>query len=123
MGRYYFGQIVEAMIDNGQGETKPRPAVIIDSDDTCNNGEPIMVVAISKRPRIPCPYFHIEVHTSYTVDPTTGLNFPCWAKCDWVRFLEPRRIIRSRGHMPDNLLELIVDAYDELERTGFDDWQ
>jgi hypothetical protein len=49
MGPYYFGQIVFAYIDDGRGSTKSRQALIISSDEECNSGADLLVLAISKR--------------------------------------------------------------------------
>ena len=124
MGRFYFGQIVEAYMDDGRGKTKLRPSLILSDDRECDAGGPISVVMISKSPTLPCPAYHIKVHETTTRDPLTGLHYPCWAKCNIVRDIELRRILRSWGHMPDHLLDLIVVAYDKIDDDpDFDDWQ
>ncbi len=124
MGRYYFGQIVYAYIDDSKGSTKSRPSLIISSDEECNSGSDLLVLAITKRMEEPCPPYHFKVHDRHVRDPLTGLDFPCVVKCNWVREIKPRRIERRVGNMPDELLQRIVEAFDRLQADAdFDDWQ
>ena len=124
MGRFYFGQIVATWFDDGCGNTKPRPSVILSDDQDCNEGGSILVVMISKSPTKPCPHYHIQVHDGYTKDTASGLYYPCWAKCNIAREMESRRIEGSWGNMPDPLLEQIVIAFDKLfDDSDFKDWQ
>ena len=124
MGRFYFGQIVLASIDDGRGHTKERPAVIISDDDNYQVTGEILVVPITKRSEDPCPYYHIQVHDSTDKDSGTGLYYPCWAKCNWARWLPIRRIQSTLGQMPDDLLTKIADAFDALYADDtFIDWQ
>ena len=88
--------------------------VIIENCDDCELTGRILVVAISTRPETPRPWHHIQVHHSDSLDPHTGLSEPCWAKCDFWVDLDVARIKRSMGDMPDDLMALIVDAYDRL---------
>jgi mRNA-degrading endonuclease toxin of MazEF toxin-antitoxin module len=123
MGRFYFGQIVGAYIDDGRGNTNERPVVIISDDDDYQITGEILVVPITKKPQSPCPYYHIQVHDNTVKDPCTGLYYPCWAKCNWARWIEIRRIHSTWGHMPDALLNNIADIYDALYADDtFDDW-
>ena len=85
MGRFRFGQIIEAYIQDGTGRTKERPALIVSSDDDNDRGLDLQVVAITKNIENPCPDYHIVVHGNWKRDPVTGLNAPCVAKCNWVR--------------------------------------
>lgn len=123
MGRYYFGQIVEASIHDGKRSTKPRPVVILDDDPELNSGEPILVVPITHSSSHIIPHYHIKVHDSSKTDAVTKLTGDCWAKCNWAMEIDPKRIQRSWGHMPDDLLELIIEKYKELRSDpDFDDW-
>jgi mRNA-degrading endonuclease toxin of MazEF toxin-antitoxin module len=123
MGRYYFGQIVEALIHDGKHSTKARPVLILDQDPHLNSGEPILVVPISHTPNRVIPHYHIQVHSDYQQDEVTKLNCPCWAKCNWAMVIDPKRILRSWGYMPDAMLELIVEKYDEIANDpDFNDW-
>lgn len=124
MGRYYRGQIVTTYIDDGLGHTKDRPALILSSDGECQWSPSLFVLAITKGIQDPCPHFHIPVHDSYATDSVTGLSFPCVAKCNWVREVEFRRVIRGLGCMPDALLMTIIAKFDEIQADpDFDDWQ
>ncbi len=124
MGRYYFGQIVEVYFNDGCGKTKERPAVILSSDEQCDAGDSLLFLMISKSPTEPCPFYHIKVHNSTSRNPVTGLYYPCWAKCNIVREMEQRRIIKPWGHMPDELFDSILEIYDRLfSDDNFRDWQ
>jgi uncharacterized protein YifN (PemK superfamily) len=123
MGRYYFGQIVVAMIHDGSHSTKPRPVLILDDEPYLNSGESILVVPISHIRSHIIPHYHIQVHNSAQQDPVTKLDCPCWAKCNWATRIDPKRILGSWGYMPDAMLEPIVDKYDEIVNDpNFDDW-
>lgn len=124
MGRFYFGQIVEVYFNDGRGKTKGRPAIILSGDEECDAGGPLLFLMISTSPTEPCPHYHVKLHDGDAKDPITGLCRSCWAKCNVVREMEPRRIIRSWGHVPDDLMDGIADIYDRLcEDDDFDDWQ
>ena len=124
MPRYYFGQIVGAYLGDGKGRTKERPALIVEDDDDGDITDEILVLAITKKPSTPCPYYHIQVHSSYRKDSDTGLYYPCWVKCNWARVLKKSKITSTWGHMPSGLLESIIEAYDRLfaDKT-FSGWQ
>jgi len=124
VGRYQFGQIVLAYLSDGKGRTKERPVVIISPDDECNLGEPLQVVAITKGIEDPCPPYHFVVHTSNFLDPRTGLNAPCVAKCNWVREIDQSRVVRFLGYLNDELMEKILETVNTLcDDEDFDNWQ
>ena len=124
MGIYYFGQVITVFFDDGQRRSKSRPAIIISSDDDNDAGEDLLVVAISSRIEDPCPPYHIKVHDSKTRDPQTGLWYPCVAKCNWIREIDPKRVEKRIGNIPDTLLRVIVETYDRLQADqSFTDWQ
>jgi hypothetical protein len=80
-------------------------------------------VPISHIPDQQIPHYHIQVHHDDKTDPSTKLYCPCWAKCNWAMFIEPKKIIRHFGFMPDDLLEQINDKYYELDGDpDFNDW-
>jgi mRNA-degrading endonuclease toxin of MazEF toxin-antitoxin module len=112
--RYIFGQIVLAWIDDKDGAFKDRPAVIIDDNIDLMADNEIQVVAVSTSQRGRCPYYHIKVHHDDQLDPDTGLCYSSWAKCNWVRYPKPPRIVRSLGHMPSATMDEIIRVYDRL---------
>ena len=123
MSRFYFGQIVGAYIDDGKGKTKERPVVIISDDDDYSLTGELLVVPISKRPEIPCPFYHLQVHHTHNKDHVTGLYYPCWAKCNWTRWIEIRRIQSPWGHLPDEVLTKLVEIFDAIYNDDkFADW-
>jgi len=70
------------------------------------------------------PDYHFVVHDSHDAHYITGLTYPCVAKCNWPREIEERRVIRSLGTMPDELLAKICEAYDRIcDDDDFDNWQ
>ena len=124
MARFYFGQIVSAYIDDGRGHTKERPVVIISVDDEYQVTGELLVVPITKRPASPCPFYHVPVHHGTVKDSDTGLYYPCWAKSNWARWIEIRRIHSTWGHLPDDLSDKIANIYDTLYADdAFTDWQ
>jgi mRNA-degrading endonuclease toxin of MazEF toxin-antitoxin module len=123
MTRFYFGQIVNASFHDGHRSTKVRPVVIIDRDADYRIAAELLIVPISSTPTWPRPDCHIKVHDSTKRDPLTGLSRPSWAKCDWHARIQIARIRSSCGHMPDDLLDQIVDAFDRLaENEDLDGW-
>jgi mRNA-degrading endonuclease toxin of MazEF toxin-antitoxin module len=123
VGRFRFGQIVDAYISDGTGNTKDRPALIISSDDDNDEGQELLVIAITKSIEEPRPDHHIIVHRDRKRDPVTGLDAPCVAKCNWVREVKQERVIRTRGRMPGDLLKIIIETYDRIQAApDFDDW-
>jgi hypothetical protein len=81
------------------------------------------VIAITKNIEDPRPNDHVIVHRDRKRDPVTGLDAPCVAKCNWVREVKQDRVIRSRGRMPQDLLEVIVETFDRIQADStFDDW-
>lgn len=122
--RYRFGQILWASIHDGVRTTKQRPVVIIDKDTDYTVDDDILVVAISTRCESPCPDYHIQVHGSHKLDEHTGLSQPCWAKCNFPRYLKAAKLGKPIGNMPLELLEEIVDTFDRLcADDSFDNWQ
>ena len=122
MGRFRFGQIIEAYISDGTGRTKERPALIISSDDDNDQGRDLLVIAITRSIEDP-PEYHVVVHRDWKLDSETGLTAPCVAKCNWVREVKQDKVIRSLGNMPSDRLNVIVDAFDEIQANpDFDDW-
>ncbi len=123
MGRFQFGQIIEAYISDGHGRTKERPALIISSDLDNDRGEDLQVVAITTKIENPSPPYHIVIASMSKPDPRTGLSRPCVAKCNWLRNVKQNKVIRSRGYVDPDLLDEIVDQLDKLysDKT-FNDW-
>jgi mRNA-degrading endonuclease toxin of MazEF toxin-antitoxin module len=96
--------------------------IISAGDDYQVTGE-MLVIPITKRSDQPCPYYHVLVHDSTAKNPDTGLYFPCWAKCNWARWIDVRRIRSAWGHLPDDVLKTIADTFDALYADEtFDDW-
>jgi RecB family endonuclease NucS len=81
------------------------------------------VIAITRSIEDPKPDHHIVVHRDWKRDPVTGLTAPCVAKCNWVREVNPDRVIRSLGKLPQDVLEVIVETFDRIQADdGFDEW-
>ena len=123
MSRYRFGQIVLVWMKDADGKTKERPAIIISPDHECESDEILLFLAISTSIKYPLPDYHFYVHNSYDLDGCTGLSRPSVAKCDWVREIPRRRILRSMGYVPDDLMEVIIRRFDSLQADlDFEDW-
>jgi mRNA-degrading endonuclease toxin of MazEF toxin-antitoxin module len=104
-GRYAWGRIVLAYVDDGQGRTKERPVLIISQDEDNDRGDPLQVVAISTRIEDPCPEYHIPSPWDARGHQVTGLNRPAVAKCNWVREIDQARVIRPLFLGRQNSLE------------------
>jgi mRNA-degrading endonuclease toxin of MazEF toxin-antitoxin module len=123
VGRFQFGQIIEAYISDRAGRVKERLALMISSDADNDQGLDLLVLAITKSIDHPCPAYHVLVHRDWTRDPATGLNAPCVVKCNWVRNARQDKVIRSLGYMSDNLLEVIVGEFDKIQADeSFTNW-
>jgi mRNA-degrading endonuclease toxin of MazEF toxin-antitoxin module len=123
VGRFRFGQIIEAYVSDGTGGTKERPALIISNDDDNDRGRDLLVIAITRSIEDPKPDYHVIVHQGWKRDPLTGLGAPCVAKCNWVREVKQDRVMRSLGRMPQDRLKVIVETYDKIQADpDFDDW-
>jgi mRNA-degrading endonuclease toxin of MazEF toxin-antitoxin module len=123
VGRFQFGQIIEAYVQDGTGRTKERPALIISKDDENDQGLDLLVIAITRNIEDPSPDFHVVVHRDWKRDRVTGLTAPCVAKCNWVRDVKQDRVIRALGKMPEDLLKVIVETFDRIQAdTEFDSW-
>ncbi len=123
MGRFRFGQTIEAYFQDGTGRTKERPALIISNDDENDQGQDLLAIAITKSIEDPRPDYHVIVRRDWKRDPVTGLTAPCVAKCNWVREVKQDRVIRSLGRMPEDLMRLIVEAFDRIHADPeFEDW-
>jgi mRNA-degrading endonuclease toxin of MazEF toxin-antitoxin module len=123
VGRFRFGQIIEAYVQDGTGRTKERPALSISRDDENDQGLDLLVIAITKSIEDPRPDYHVVVHRSSKRDVVTGLTAPCVAKCNWVRDVKQDKVIRTLGKMPEHLLRIVVEAFDRIQADPeFDDW-
>ena len=110
MGRFYVGQVVEAYVPNGQGQTKLRPVLIISTGDPRIPDDDLRILAVTGSIENPCPRYHVRVEPS----DVRGLTKPSVIKCNWTIALSPHRVNRSLGTLPDELLDLVFAEYHEL---------
>ena len=123
MGRFQFGQIVEAYVQDGHGRTKERPALIISKDEENDRGEDLQVIAITTKIEAPCPPYHVVIVSRSAPNPATGLFKPCVAKCNWIREIKQSKVIRSLGFLDLDLLTEVVDQFNKLyDDDSFDGW-
>jgi mRNA-degrading endonuclease toxin of MazEF toxin-antitoxin module len=123
VGRFQFGQIIEAYLSDGHGHTKARPALIISNDNENDQGEDLLIIAITTQIENPCPPYHVVIAARSMASPGTGLSATCVAKCNWVREVAQTKVIRSLGYLDDDLMTEIVARFDELYRDDkFDGW-
>lgn len=111
---HFYGQIVLARVDDGRGNDKPHPVVVVTPDDQIVPGEPLRVVAISTQVEQPIPPHHVELPWQRPHHPKTGLNKPNVAKCDWLTTIEETRVIRAMGHVPPDRMVAIGAALKAL---------
>ena len=123
MGRFQFGQIILAYMQDGRGRTKERPALIISRDEENDRGEDLQVIAITTQIEDPCPPYHVVLVTTSDANRGAGLSKPCVAKCNWVREVKQDKVIRSLGFLHLDLLTEIVDQFNKLyDDDTFDGW-
>jgi mRNA-degrading endonuclease toxin of MazEF toxin-antitoxin module len=97
--------------------------MILTRDADLGSGEPLQVVAITKSIGENPPAYWVPVPHGRPAHPVTGLFEPSVAKCNWIREVEERRVIKGLGDMPDDEFERILDWIDRLEAApDFDDW-
>jgi len=97
--------------------------MILTRDSDLKAGEPIQVVAITTSIQEALLPYWVPVPYQWPTHPETGLCNPSVAKCNWIREIPERRIIKSLGDMPDDEFEKILDWFDRLEsNANFDDW-
>ena len=124
MSLYRFGQIVLVWMKDAKGKIKERPAIIISSDAECESEEVLYFIAISTSINRPLPDYHFVIHDSYQHDNHTGLSRRSVVKCNWVREISRGRIISSKGYVPDELMELIIRRFDDLQADlDFEGWE
>jgi mRNA-degrading endonuclease toxin of MazEF toxin-antitoxin module len=120
VGRFEFGEIVFTEISDGHGNAKPRPALVISSDESNDQGDDLQVLAISTTPDHTYTHYHIEIPQS----PSHKLCAGSRVKCNWAREVRQVRVIRSLGVLDDDLMTIIIDCFDQLYNdTSFTDWQ
>ncbi|OJW08521.1 MAG: hypothetical protein BGO49_12585 [Planctomycetales bacterium 71-10] len=92
--------------------------VLIDHDFDDRIHDEIYVVPISTKFREPLSPHHVLVHDRRGYDPRTGLSEPCVAKCDCIKLMPKRKIVRRFGYLADEILERIEAAIDRLDDPG-----
>jgi hypothetical protein len=123
MGRYHHGQILYAKVVGHDGVPKDRTILIISSDRECIQGDALLVLGISSRPRSNRPFYHIPIHDSNEFDPITGLDRPSWVLCNFWDEIEQSEIRRPAGTLPDHLLKTVLDTFDQIrDDEEFWDW-
>jgi mRNA-degrading endonuclease toxin of MazEF toxin-antitoxin module len=120
--RYRFGEIVWTRISDGHGNSKPRPALVISGSENNEAGEDLQVLAISTTPGYTCPPYHIEIPAHppwHKLDPGSRV------KCDWMRDVPQRDVIRSLGMIDSETLGKAVEWYERLyyDESFDDEWQ
>jgi mRNA-degrading endonuclease toxin of MazEF toxin-antitoxin module len=123
VGRFQFGQVILAYMQDGRGRTKERPALIISRDEENDRGEDLQVIAITTQIEDPCPPYHVVLVGKSETNRGAVLSKPCVAKCNWVRDVKQNKVIRSLGFLDLDLLTEIVDQFNKLyEDDTFDCW-
>ncbi len=120
MARFQFGEIVWTKISDGHGSAKPRPALVISGNESNDAGEDLQILAISTTPNYMCPPYHIEIPAGAGHKLDAGSRI----KCDWLRDVPQRDVIRSLGMLDSDTLRIAIDWFDRLYNDdSFDDWQ
>ena len=109
VGRFHVGQVVQASVLDGRGNTKIRPILIISVGDP-RVPDDLFALVITGSIENPCPSYHIVVGP----DDVRGLTKLSVIKCNWTRTISPHRVIRSLGTVPDDLLDSVLDEYEKL---------
>ena len=111
---FEYGQIVLVPVDDGHGNTKPHPAVILSPTDQIVPGERLRVVCISTQVESPCPSFHVPLPWQRPRHSRTGLNKPNVAKCNWLTTVDQDSVLKVLGIAPASHLARIQDELARL---------
>ncbi len=124
MPRHYFGEIVYARLRTADGRRKDRTVLILSGDAECDIGDDLLVICISSSLQEPQPWYHITVHDGHVLDPLSGLDRPCVAKCNIPDEIPQSAIRRHVGDLPRDVRDRIVETFDKIQADeDFDDWQ
>jgi mRNA-degrading endonuclease toxin of MazEF toxin-antitoxin module len=120
VGSLRYGQIVQATVPDGHGNTKARPVVIVTPTRDMTHTAPILAVCISTQVEYPIPPDHVALPWSNPRHPRTGLNKPNVAKCNWIVSVPPQDVVEVGGFVPARQMAEIDAALRRLrgEDTG-----
>ena len=105
----HYGDIVigSRLLDPQGRNPKDRPAEIVTPTEELNVDAPIYVVAITTTLPDPLPDDHVAIPWQRPRHPRTGLNERNAAVCHWLARVEPERIDRVIGFVPNAELAAI----------------
>jgi len=110
------GTIIWAEIDDGHGNTKPRPALVLSSDEAIDEGEVLTVAAISTVFNRPVPSHWFALPSNPCGDAITGLDQPSVVKSDWLRNIEQTSVIKEMGRAPAEIVKQVINFLKERNR-------
>lgn len=108
------GQILLAHVDDGHGNRKQRPVVVVMPPEDIVPGEPLRVICVSTQIDDPIPSHHVPLPWMRPRHPRTGLDKPNVAKCDWPAVVAESDVIKPLGFVPSDHLAKIRDAITRL---------
>lgn len=114
VGQIRQGQICWMSVNDGRGNTKRRPVVVLTRDCDIVLDTEIVVVAVSTQ--IPDPPRSREVilpHGGSWPHPTTRLHKRCAAVCDWLCRVRPSDLEPTDGYVPGKTMLRIIEAVRE----------
>ena len=92
------GDIAWAWIDDGRGNSKLRPIVVIDVNQT------VLAVAITSSPIDVNNRMYVSLPWHEQGNVSTRLKKQSWAACDWIVDIEIAAIQKVCGHVSDSVL-------------------
>lgn len=93
--------IVDRLADTNGVNAKSRPCVVVTTDEDLAAGGTFVVVAISTLLPGPTPHGAVAMRYDPRGHPRTGLKTRCAAFATWRVEVEPGRIARTIGRVPD----------------------
>jgi len=102
-----YGRIVFAWIEDRNGFTKLRPAVVVVKDEDITNDRELILVAVTTTFADPPPEFCIPLPWHPRGHPVTRLTKRSAAVCNWLSVTRPERIVGFGGYVPAKTMQLI----------------
>jgi mRNA-degrading endonuclease toxin of MazEF toxin-antitoxin module len=110
------GQIVMVeLLDPAHRNAKIRPAIVVTPTDEISVEVRLWAVAITGALPKPLPGSYVLLPYHAARHPRTGLSKRCAAVCEWLVEIDPAKVERQIGRVPDKVLVEILAKIADLE--------